>query len=367
MSVLFLEAIAPWLKGPAQGLAHHVPVTALQHVSFGARKKLALANEKNTAGFSSRTRSFPPGFSSKLSPLFAPIIRAGVNRAFAALQPAGDIKPQVICPFPYCEPWVRDIPADQLVYYNVDDYAHYAWANKAQVTAREDALIARAHVTICVSIHQAEAFRRRHPQHAAKIHHLPHGLAEGMLNPAPEDAPRANLVGYVGNLSDRVDWAFVDAVAQLAPELSFEFVGNAGAAKAAWADKRAEVFARQNVHHIGPVPQDEVPPHYWHSAVNWMPYNLQHPFNIGSSPTKIFDAFGAGRPFVSTALPEVTCYPDKIGVAHSPEEAAALLRTAVSSRDPQKARELRDFASGHVWHRRAEDILDLLGRKASGD
>lgn len=362
MTLLFLETIAPWLLGPAKGLAHHVPVTALQHVSFGMAGKLGLDDVAASAGFSSRTQSFPPGFSGRLTPFFAPFIRADLNRTFSQLQETNGLEPHVIAPFPYCEPWVRDIPDGQLVYYNVDDYAHYRWPNKRQVRSREDALITRAHLTICVSIHQAQAFRRRHPQHAGKIHHLPHGLAEGMLNPAPESPPEEKRVGYVGNLSDRVDWDFVDAVVQMAPDLEFEFVGTARHSDEAWAAMRARVFARDNVRHVGPVPQEKVASHYWKSAVNWMPYDLQHPFNPGSSPTKIFDAFGAGRPFVSTDLPEVSCHPERILVARCPEEAAIMLRDAANSHDPARARELRDFASGHVWHRRAEDILDLLGR-----
>ena len=360
MSVLFLECIAPWLEGPARGLSQHVPVTALQHVNFGSKNKLGLVDASDRTGFTCRTHSYPPGFAGKLSALFAPIIRAGVNRAFAAMTPTNRIRPQVICPFPYCEPWVCDIPAGNLVYYNVDDYAQYAWANKQQVRAREDALIARAHATICVSIHQAKAFRQRHPSHASKIHHLPHGLAPDMLNPEPETPPRKNVVGYVGNLSDRVDWVFVDKVAGHAPELDFEFVGNAAPSDAEWAMQREEAFARKNVRHLGPVPQKAVPPHYWNSAVNWMPYDARHPFNIASSPTKIFDAFGAGRPFLSTDLPEVACYPDKIAIARTAQEAADFLREAVSSHDPLKAKQLRDFASGHVWLRRAEEILGIL-------
>lgn len=367
MTILFLEAIAPWLEGPARGLATQVPVTALQHVTFGSKAKLGLQDESDPEGFSSLTSSYPPGFSGKLAPLFAPLIRARINRTFRKMQPAASITPQVIAPFPYCEPWVRDVPGEHLVYYNVDDYSQYAWANKQQVRVREDALIARAHVTICVAVHQAAAFRQRHPEHAHKIHHLPHGLAASMINPDPEREPRKSKVGYVGNLSDRVDWEFVDAVVQLAPELTFEFVGKAAETSEEWGAVRSRVFARENVHHPGPVPQSEVAPHYWNSAVNWMPYDVAHPFNVASSPTKIFDAFGSGRPFVSTALPEVALYPDKIGISHSPEEAAGLLREAAAAHDPAKARALCDFASGHVWQRRAEDILDLLGRKPGKD
>ncbi len=360
MSIIFLEAIAPWLEGPARGLAEFLPVTALQHVSYGARRKLSQPISLEEGQFSSRTQVFPPGFAGTLSFMFTPVIRRGINRLFARMEPSDGFLPHMICPFPYAEPWTRGIPDGQLVYYNVDDYRLYRKYDAAKVVEQEDALIRRSRITVCVARHQAENFRARHPEHADRIHHLPHGLAPAFLNPAPEQAPTPDLVGYVGNLTDRVDWDFVDAVVQGAPELTFEFTGRAGNETAPWAATRATVFARENVRFLGPVPQAEVPPYYWRSAVNWMPYATDHPFNIASSPTKIFDAFGSGRPFVSTRIPEVECYADRISIVDSTEQAIAALRETAARHDPQTAREMCEFARNHLWQNRAEQLLALL-------
>ncbi|GAA0277814.1 hypothetical protein GCM10009127_18340 [Alteraurantiacibacter aestuarii] len=360
MSILMLDAIAPWLEGLARGLSAHVPVVALQHVSISAQRKLGLPRHSVEGDLTYRTRVFPPGFAGTLAPLFAPFVRSGIEREMARLGKAGGAAPHVICPFPHAERWTRHIPGNRLIYYNVDEYTLYNPAMAEAIRAQEDRLIRRAELTICVAVHQAQQFRQRHPDVAERIHHLPHGLGENFLNPAPQDPPTSGLVGYVGNLGDRVDWDFVDQVVQLAPDLTFEFFGSAGAESAPWADLRAQVFARSNVRAPGPLPHSEVPAAYWHSAVNWMPYVTDHPFNVAASPTKIFDSMGSGRPFVSTAIPDVTPYADRIQIARSPQEAAAMLRQSAASHDPQTAIAMRDMARNHLWSSRGEQLLNLL-------
>jgi hypothetical protein len=49
------------------------------------------------------------------------------------------------------------------------------------------------------------------------------------------------------------------------------------------------------------VPQEEVTRYYWSSAVNWVPYDLNHPFNQAACPTKIMDSLGSGRPTTGSA------------------------------------------------------------------
>jgi glycosyltransferase involved in cell wall biosynthesis len=171
-------------------------------------------------------------------------------------------------------------------------------------------------------------------------------------------------VGYVGNLGDRVDWPLVGAVADRMPAVTFHFVGFAdGPADAAamtdWQRARKAAFERPNVVHAGGVPQAEVAAHYWRYAVNWMPYDIAHPFNLAACPTKIMDAIASGRPFVATPTPEVALYPDLIATAADAEGLAAALRRALD--EPVDAAARVDFARGHVWAERARQLRAMLG------
>ena len=189
-------------------------------------------------------------------------------------------------------------------------------------------MIGAARLTLCLSVHQVQVLGVRNPAHAGRIKHFPLGVVDDFLNPAPERPPLAGTVGYVGNLTDRVDWAFVAAVAQRLPDVTFHFVGSLetkpdAAGSKNWQDLRARALGLGNVVYEGAVPQGEVRHHYWRHAVNWMPYSMTHPFNVASCPTKIMDALASGRPFLSTSIPEVRLYPTRIRTVTAADEAAS--------------------------------------------
>lgn len=361
MSFLVLEAITPWVMEFARCLSKHSGTTTLQHVDWRAAKALRIQNGTDEGDLRVKNRIFPPGFAGQLSYPFTPMIRSGIQAEAAKLKAKHGEDVRIICPYPYTARWVRRLPGVEVIYLNLDDYEQYT-PNKAQsIRALENELIQTAALTVCLGIHQTEKFRDLHREHAERIQHWPLGVVEEYLNPDLEQTPKLNTVGYVGNLSDRVDWAFVEEAVSLAPELTFEFIGHANLEDDRnWARKRSAVFDKANVRYLGPVPQHEVPKYYWANAVNWMPYDTKHPFNIASSPTKIFDAIASARPFVSTKIPEVLLYPDQIELIDTPAGACEALRKHAQQYDQAHAQMLRDFAAKHTWPKRTEQFLNLL-------
>jgi glycosyltransferase involved in cell wall biosynthesis len=257
------------------------------------------------------------------------------------------------------------VPDERLLYYNLDAYTLYRPGRADRIREREAELVGRAAHTLCLSQYQVEALRDRHPAHADRIAHFPLGVQASFLHPEPSAAPTPNTVVYVGNVGKRVDWGLVAAVAERCPDLTFTIVGGPidGDPSAAWEHERARAVRRPNVEHPGRVPQDEVPRSYQSHAVNWIPYDLAHPFNRASCPTKIMDGLASGRPVVSTAVPECRQYPEWITIADDPETTAEALRAraAPDAHDPDRARRQVEFARQHTWAHRAETFEDLLG------
>ena len=360
MNFVFLEAITPWVMELAWRMSSHGNVVGLQHYDIRSYRALKPKLRPASASFSERHSVYPPGFAGPFSPLFSPFIRNDVRRARRQLSAGGE-EPFVVCAYPYAAPWAREVPDDRLVYFNIDDYTLYFPHKAAAIEKLEDELISRARLTLCVSSHQVRKFRSRHPDSAERILHFPLGVNVEYLNAAPETPPQPDTVGYVGNLGDRVDWAFAEETILRTPELTYEFVGKrTGNEDDAWAQRRKRVFDLPNVRYLGPVPQSEVYIYYWRSAVNWMPYDTRHPFNIACCPTKILDSLASGRSLVSSDLPECRNYPDYVQIAESPEAAADLLRKAVDRHDALDARARRDFAATNTWVHRAERLSSLL-------
>ncbi len=367
-SFLVLAANTPWVYALAQSLECHGPVTAVRMLDWANNVRLKPQWPETESGVRRVPLAMPQGYAGTLEPLFRPLMRGIIDRERARLRESSGKEPFVICPYPFIAPWVRHIPGDRLVYYNLDDYALYDARRVERNRALEDEMIRHARLSICLSRHQVDALRRRLPDRAANVHHFPLGVIEDFINPEPGIASAPNTVGYVGNMTDRVDWKFVQEVAEFMPETTFHFVGNASDGPAGagfgindgWAARRALALATSNVVHEGPVSQSDVPRHYWKYAVNWMPYDVRHPFNIASCPTKIMDALASGRPFVSTDLPEARVYPDRVHVVSNPQDAAATLRTLLGAIESHDARGQVEYSRTQAWPCRARQLLQLL-------
>ena len=219
--------------------------------------------------------AFPPGYAGTFEPLVRPFLKRMINNWSKKLASAAGTSPYVICPYPYFVPWVSEIPDDRLIYFNLDEYTLYRPLRADQIRAQEDELIARAACVLCLAQHQVTIMHARHPEKANQILHFPLGVEDRYILPDARRVPEPNTVGYIGNLTDRVDWSFVAEVVAQSPHASFIFVGDLTAGSDGrdprWRDIRSGVLSQSNVRYVGPVEQDKVMELYWSFAINWMP------------------------------------------------------------------------------------------------
>lgn len=360
---LFLSANTPWVYALAQALSADAPVTAVQMYDVATQRRLRPGWPEEESNVRRRRVVMPSGYAGRLEFLFRPLMRRIVEAERKRLARIGNADPIVVIPYHYLVPWVRQVPDELLVYYNLDNYDLYRPSRVGEIHSLEDEVIRRARLTACLSIYQVERLAARNPQRRESIRHFPLGVVDAFINPDPRAEPLAKTVGYVGNLTNRVDWGLVTAVAQRMPEVRFEFVGSmqalqTGLSSATWEQERQAALALPNVVHVGQVRQLEVPRYYWRYSVNWMPYDAAHPFNLAACPTKIMDAIASGRPFVSTPTPEVGLYPDFIATAADADGLAAALRHALSTPIDPAVR--ISFARNHVWAERARQLREML-------
>lgn len=364
---LFLNSGTPWVYTLAERLAdrHTVHATRFTDWLVYWRQNPSWPSNGCLDTMRRTLKVMPTGYAGRLEWLARPFLQYTVDGWRDDLRTESGSEPWVVVCYPYAAPWVRHVPDERLVYYNLDEYTLYRPERASQIRKKEDELVERAAHTICLSQYQVEALRERHPAHADRISHFPLGVQTSFLHSTPEEPPASNTVVYVGNVGNRVDWALVGEVVERCPDLTFTIVGGPieETPSADWARERAWVLRQPNVEHPGRVPQDEVPNYYQSHAVNWIPYDLDHPFNRASCPTKIMDGIASGRPVVSTSVPECTQYPEWITTVDDAEKMADALRTraATEAHDPGRARRQVAFARDHTWERRAETFEGLLG------
>ena len=368
-SFLFLVANTPWVSALARVLGTDYPTHTTRFYDWLTYRRLRPKWNKPASSHLTRSLNvWPPGYVGKLEAFLRPCLQWQVQQWHRSLQKVSGVPPWVIAPYPYSAPWVRHLPSDHLIYYNLDDYVHYQPSRKAQILAQETELVERSALTLCLAKSQVETLQKRYPHRAKSIHHFPLGVSKDFINSDLERSPQPNTVGYVGNLIERVDWPLVYHVARACPDLTFVFVGGldgfAGEVlNPRWKEERDKAIALPNVRHIGKVPQDEVTRYYWSFAINWIPYDIHHPFNQASCPTKVMDTIATGRPVLSTDIPECRLYPDWISIFHSVEDAIALLRQKLgqSSHRVKPHQQLQhQFILQQTWQYRTKTLLSLL-------
>jgi len=363
---LFLSANTPWVYALAEALSHDAPAHAVRLYDWRTwwQAQPDWPEPHPNADIERTLRVFPPGYTGALETVARPVLRWMIDRWRARLRAQTDREPYVVAPYPYLAPWVRTVPDDRLVYYNLDAYTRYRPERADRIREREAELVRRSVRTICLAQHQVELLRERHPDHADRIKHFPLGVVENFLNPTPTEVPEPDTVTYVGNMESRVDWQLVEEVVARCSGLTFRFVGGVekrgNSNDADWRSARSRVLAQDNVEAVGRVPQDEVARYYWTSSVNWIPYDLDHPFNLASCPTKIMDGLASGRPLVSTPVPECELYPEWIDVAETPGELSAALRRRSQKFDADRAQRQVEKTGQHTWEHRADTLRSML-------
>ncbi len=365
LSFLFLAANTPWVSALATATAAQCPTAAIRFYDWRTYSRVRPTWTPNTAKLHRILKVLPPGYAGHLEPLFRPYLQRQIKQWCSQLQQESGEYPWVVAPYPYLAPWVRQVPSDKLIYYNLDDYVLYQPSRKEKTLSQEAELVDRARLTLCIAQFQVEALRRRYPHKADCIHHFPLGVEQEYINPDPTLSPESQMVGYIGNLIERVDWEWIEQVAKACPEVTFVFIGGLHEfreviAVPQWQSHRAAVLSLPNVRHIDRIPQAEVGRYYRSFALNWIPYTVTHPFNQAACPTKIMDGIASGRPVISTDIPECNLYPDWIEIVRSPESAAVAIRQHLSrSGTPAaiaKSTRQLEFVRQQTWQVRARTL-----------
>ena len=272
-------------------------------------------------------------------------------------------------------PWVAHLALSfkplLTIYHVVDEYSAYPGNGREEQTRIQRAeapVLSAADLVIVSSRALLEAKRPFNQQtfwvpNAVNLTgyaaHLSHGAP---LPPELASVPRPRL-GYLGQISSKLDFALLEAVARARPDWSLVFVGalTSPAAQANWAALRA----LPNVFDLGEVTAARVPEYTCGFDVGLMPYrHNEHSQNI--DPLKLYDYLAAGIPIASVDLPALEGYRPLVHVGNTPAEFEAALEAALVDRSPGQVIERRRVAALNSWEKRVEAIADLIEPRLRG-
>ena len=165
------------------------------------------------------------------------------------------------------------------------------------------------------------------------------------------------IAGYYGALARWFDYALFDQVAALRPGWTFVLIGPD--LDGSMAGRPA--FARPNVKWLGPRPYAALPRYLRRFDVATIPFAI-NPITISTSPLKLFEYFAAGKPVVTTPMPECAAFPEVRIAATAEAFAEALDAAREQGRDAAFRDRLRAIGRANSWDARVAEALGALAR-----
>jgi UDP-galactopyranose mutase len=209
-----------------------------------------------------------------------------------------------------------------VVYDCMDELSSFLGA-PAAMRAHERALFEAADLVFTGGHSLYEAKRTQH----ARVHLFPSSVdvshfaqaREMAADPADQRAIPRPRAGFYGVIDERLDVDLLKAVAEARPEWQIIMLG-----PIAKIDP-ASLPQAPNIHYLGPKPYDELPAYLSGWDVALMPFARNESTRF-ISPTKTPEYLAAGKPVVSTAIPDVArLYGERglVRIADSPDARAA--------------------------------------------
>lgn len=287
------------------------------------------------------------------------IIAAGLRRVYREL----GLEP-TIC-WTYLTNTVdMPLPGDvTLVYDCADEHTAFpGLINKETVSRMERELFARAGASLA----SARELYQRKKEFAPGLVVVPNGADvvhfNSVLKPelaVPEDVaslPRP-VVGYVGAVSAWLDQEMLTAAARAHPEWSYVLIGPVDTDVSSLA-------ALPNVRLLGRRNYSLLPAYLKGFDVTVIPFKINE-LTRGVNPVKLYEYLAAGRPVVSSDLPEVRPFGPVVAVARDPGEFVKKVEEELAGDSPEKvARRLR-VAEENSWEARAaaaEEVIEQYKR-----
>ncbi|MFD2612393.1 glycosyltransferase [Paenibacillus gansuensis] len=157
-------------------------------------------------------------------------------------------------------------------------------------------------------------------------------------------------IGYIGAWAPWVDEELLRKAAASLPDSQFIIVG---------PQLREDLpDMGENVHYLGYRDYTELPRILSYLDVCIIPFRLNR-ITASTNPIKVYEYMAAGKPVISTDLPEVRKLRPYVHVAESDSEFIELIRQNLSVSKKESTR-LSEFAKSSDWEQRFDQIHNML-------
>ncbi len=219
----------------------------------------------------------------------------------------------------------------------------------------------RARLIFCVNENVKRFFEERFPSLKDRIIILHNGVCEMNFHAEePNDLSgiKRPMIGYVGVISERIDFELVEYLAQNRSDYSFVFVGPFYGDVGRWVKRLKRL---KNVFFLGERHYNEISDYIASFDVCVIPHIVDE-FTLSNDPMKVYEYIYAGKPVISTGIYINRELLDFVFVANEREGFLECLDKAVKvSRDDSFIlRQRGGIKKWMFWSERAKFMLDKI-------
>ncbi len=230
--------------------------------------------------------------------------------------------------------------------FDMHDDLLYALHGAARLRARiRQAALLRA---FDLMVHAAPTLKELFPA----SHHL--GNASS-LGPLPREALRFDRVLILASIDERMDFAFLAAVAARCPGISFDVYGQVS--RTVEAAMRALQDAGPNIHYYGPYVTADLIPILQRYAVMLAPYLIADRLTRYIDPLRYYHALNTGMEIITTAIPQAGEFADRLFLVRAADDVAQALERLQAD---NRARRNPGTVPPITWDLRAAQLVDII-------
>lgn len=255
-----------------------------------------------------------------------------------------------------------------VIYHVVDEYSGYGGMSEAYreiLRRQEEALLRRADIVFVTSSALYETKGRYNPRTYLVPNAVDYEAFQAVVNggvaPPPAISALARpIIGYVGAMSEKIDFSLVLQVASRHPEWSFSMVGPVTAEGPEDRLAYSRLKSLPNVLFVGRVDVTQVPRYINAYDVCLMPYKI-NVWTRHVNSLKLFEYLACGKPIVGTDIPACRQVDELVRIADGALDFELKIAEALREDDPGRASARRAFAARNTWEERVERLSTAIG------
>ncbi len=232
-----------------------------------------------------------------------------------------------------------------------DEFGH--WASKLSAISNKADII----FTTSNKLHKYHSSNHKNVhmcKNAADYEHF--SKASRLFAERPDDLPKNSnpIIGYIGALASWVDWNLIRYLVLKNKKLNFVFIGPK-------FNISTTNVKSNNIYYLGRKSYSNLPYYLQYFDVCIVPFKLTTMIE-GCNPIKIYEYLSAGKPVVSTNIPEIINL-DVIYSAKNYEDFNQKIKIALEERfHTDKIIQRMTFANNNSWTSRAEFVINILNK-----